>query len=1497
MSGQIFLESGELSVSETGGTILVAIVRTGDLSQAATVTFGVTADGATEGADYIDATGSITFEPGQSRVLVPISILDDDVGEPTESITLSLISTDSGSLLAPRTANIAILDNEIPATDPPEPGLISNYEIQETTVIDDLSLPIAVRFSPTNDDIAYVAEKQGVIKTVNLATGETTTFLDISDQVNNTADRGLMNFILHPEFETNGIFYVFYVADPADGEGSAGPDLPNNRFAYVSKFEADPATGFTTAIESSEDILIGGAATSAQDIIGGQGQVRSDVLDGIDIPPSDYDPNTGEAIQDYIKLDSTSHAGGGMAFGPDGNLYIAVGDGIAFNFVDPRGVSVQDINSLSGKVLRVDPMTGLGLSDNPFATDDLSENASKVYQLGLRNPFRLTFDQNGQILISDTGWNSYEEINTGPPGANYGWPFYEGGDNGVIVETGGYNNLPEAGAFYDAVAAGDIIITSAFRAFSHKSSDPGFQVQAITGSSSIYDGGRYEGVFDNHYFFADFSGNELYAVDTNDRRDITFLGSIDGFRGPVEFAQDSQGFLYYVDIVGGRVVRVDDIVETGGATIIATPATENLEGSAGNDLFVFAPGSSTTTFLDTIVSWQPGDIIDLTALGLTLSDLEFRLVTGGTTLNIAAGTGPDDFQLRVNLNGSTQAQIIEALVFDPADLPDDADVRPPIASDDGIDVQAGSEIQFNVFDNDIDPNGDAFSLVTFTNPANGTLTDLGNGVFSYTSDKNFIGEDLFSYTIEDETGAQDSATVSLRVTTDDPSVVNQIYAAEGVIEILNGTDGPDNFVFLPGSSTSAGTDSIPNMRPGDTIDLRVLGIEEGDLQTRLVGGGNIVKLIEGFGEDQFQLKVSLTNISLQQVLNAIRYADEPIDPPNAAPTPDDDSASANQNEAISIDVLTNDTDPDGDALAVTDFTQPNNGAVTDLGGGVLQYTPNADFSGTDTFTYMVSDGALSSDATVSVEVIAPNGAPTPADDSASTSQNEAVSINVLVNDTDPDGDAVAVTDFTQPSNGAVTDLGGGVLEYTPNADFSGTDTFSYTVSDGTLSTDATVSVEVLAGNRPPTANNDSGDTTSDAAIAIDVLENDSDPDGDPLQITSFTLASNGTVIDLGNGILQYTPNEGFTGNDAFAYQIEDSDGAPASATVSVTVSPAVTLFGTLSDDLIDGTGERDVIDGLAGSDTINAGAGDDLVYGRDGLDIVNGGSGNDELIGGADNDILNGGENDDRLFGNEGNDTLNGGPGNDFVFGGNGDDQLIGGEGADFLDDFSGNNTFDGGPGFDLLYLEPFIRDGERDTDTNTIIFTPTSGIDVVELIQLPDGTPVASFDPARDLIDVTAFGITAAEALSLVRDDDVYDTVVDFGGENQLFLDGIEVSEVTTANFVGVEPPPPDTDFNIISALVGKENLRGTDAADAFTFTPGTSVNGAIDTVRDWAPGDIIDLSALGLAAEDYEIRTVSGGSVVKLIEGFGDGEFHVKINLNGFSQEEVLASVIYDD
>src|SRR5262249_48848038 len=157
-------------------------------------------------------------------------------------------------------------------------------------------------------------------------------------------------------------------------------------------------------------------------------------------------------------------------------LYVSVGEGSSFNYADPHSLNVQSLDSLSGKILRIDPATGLGLSDNPFVTAGvaLGSNRAKVYQLGLRNPFSAAFAPDNRLFIADTGWDSWEEIDSGGPGANFGWPFYEGGDGGVSVQTPGYSAMAAAQAFYAKVANSTAFVTAPIRAFSHNSADPGF---------------------------------------------------------------------------------------------------------------------------------------------------------------------------------------------------------------------------------------------------------------------------------------------------------------------------------------------------------------------------------------------------------------------------------------------------------------------------------------------------------------------------------------------------------------------------------------------------------------------------------------------------------------------------------------------------------------------------------------------------------------------------------------------------------------------------------------------------------------------------------------------------------------------------------------------------------------------------------------------------------------------------------------------------------------
>jgi hypothetical protein len=173
-------------------------------------------------------------------------------------------------------------------------------------------------------------------------------------------------------------------------------------------------------------------------------------------------------------------------------------------------------------------------------------------------------------------------------------------------------------------------------------------------------------------------------------------------------------------------------------------------------------------------------------------------------------------------------------------------------------------------------------------------------------------------------------------------------------------------------------------------------------------------------------------------------------------------------------VLANDSDPDGDTLIISDYDTygREGGTVRCTGAGVCTYTPPEGFSGSDSFIYTASDGSGSTDsATVTVAVNRVNGPPVAVDDSVTTLKNTPVDVNVLGNDSDPDGDALIVSDY-QPSSaqgGTVRCTDGGMCTYSPPVNLIGRDEFAYTISDGNGGTDsARVTVTVNQANNLPT---------------------------------------------------------------------------------------------------------------------------------------------------------------------------------------------------------------------------------------------------------------------------------------------------------------------------------------------------------------------------------------------------------------------------------------------
>ncbi|MEW6569798.1 MAG: Ig-like domain-containing protein [Nitrospirota bacterium] len=272
----------------------------------------------------------------------------------------------------------------------------------------------------------------------------------------------------------------------------------------------------------------------------------------------------------------------------------------------------------------------------------------------------------------------------------------------------------------------------------------------------------------------------------------------------------------------------------------------------------------------------------------------------------------------------------------------------------------------------------------------------------------------------------------------------------------------------------------------------------------------------------------------------------------------DDTYSVNEDAILTVvapGVLTGET---GTTAVLNSST--TNGAIVLNTDGSFTYTPNANFNGTDIFTYRSTDGITYSNvATVTITVNPINDAPVAVDDTSSTVEATAVIINVLANDTDVDGDPLTVSFVTQGTNGLVVINPDNTVTYTPTPGFTGTDTFTYTANDGTADSNvATVTVTVNPHvNTPPVATDDYASTTVNVPVTINVVLNDTDPDGtiDPTTVAIVTQPTRGgSVVNHNNGTVTFTPKKNFRGTDTFTYTVNDNEGATSNvATVRVNV--------------------------------------------------------------------------------------------------------------------------------------------------------------------------------------------------------------------------------------------------------------------------------------------------------------------------------------------------------
>ena len=566
-----------------------------------------------------------------------------------------------------------------------------------------------------------------------------------------------------------------------------------------------------------------------------------------------------------------------------------------------------------------------------------------------------------------------------------------------------------------------------------------------------------------------------------------------------------------------------------------------------------------------------GDAIDIIAVGPAANGTtsvvngapdKVRYTPDADYCNDPGAAPTDDFSYTVNGNDTATVAVTVTCVDDL-----------PVANDDARTVGEDSgATDFDVLSNDVDVDGDAIDIIAVGPAANGT-TSVVNGApdrVRYTPDADYCNDpgaaptDDFTYTVN----GNDTAMVAVTVTcVDDPPVANDDARTVGE------DSGATDFDVLTNDTDVEG-DAIDIIAVGPAANGTTSVVNGAPDKVRYTPDADYCNDPGAAPTDDFTYTVNGNDTATVAV--TVTCVDDP-------PVANDDARTVGEDSgATDFDVLSNDVDVDGDAIDIIAVGPAANGTTSVVNGAPdkVRYTPDADYCNdpgaapTDDFSYTVNGNDT---ATVAVTVTCVDDPPVANDDARTVGEDSgATDFDVLSNDVDVDGDAIDIIAVGPAANGTTSVVNGAPdkVRYTPDADYCNdpgaapTDDFTYTVNGNDT---ATVAVTVTCVDDPPVANDDARTVGEDSgATDFDVLSNDTDVEGDAIDIIAVGPAANGTtsVVNGAPDKVRYTPDADYCNDpgaaptDDFTYTVNGNDTATVAVTVTcVNDAPALDLDG------------------------------------------------------------------------------------------------------------------------------------------------------------------------------------------------------------------------------------------------------------------------------------------------------------------------------------------------